>query len=104
MEWLKLVGCRFGMNNKVEAFASADSNQLFAGGAFTTAGSNTAPFAAGFSASWSSLGAGCNSIVYAADAVTFGIGNVTCYFGGAFTIAGGNTTNHVAYWLGGGWG
>lgn len=72
---------------------------LFAGGAFSTAGGNSAPFIAAWNGStWVPLSTGMNGIVAALAVV-----NNILYAGGQFSTAGGLTVNQIAKWNGTEW-
>ena len=95
-----------GINNAVWALAWDGTNHdLYAGGAFTTAGGNGANYIAkwhenGNNSAWSALGSGLNKYV---DALAWD-GTNTLYVGGDFTLAGGVTnTTHIAKWNGSAW-
>ncbi len=86
------------MNSNVLTLATA-VNTLYAGGAFTTAGTNTVGCIARWNGTnWSGLGSGMNSNVLALAPS----GN-TLYAGGAFTKADTNTANGIAQWNGTNW-
>jgi hypothetical protein len=88
-----------GVNSNVSALVLSGSNELYAGGWFTTAGSNAANSIAKWNASnWSALNSDMNNRVSAL--VAFG-SNV--YVGGAFTTVGGIVANHIAKWNGSVW-
>ena len=73
------------------ALAVSGSN-LYAGGDFTTAGSNAANYIAQWNgSSWSPLGSGMNSGVFA-----LAVSGGTLYVGGDFTTAGGNVAADTA--------
>src|ERR1035437_4712362 len=75
------------------------NNLLYVGGAFTSAGGNTANRIAQWNgANWSSLGTGMDGNI---GALT--IYNGKLYAGGYFTTAGGNTANSIAKWNGTNW-
>src|SRR5205814_2191178 len=70
---------------------------------FTTAGGIGASNIAKWNgASWSALGSGCNSYVYALTVIDDGSGPAL-YAGGAFTVAGGISAPHIARWNGSSW-
>jgi len=82
----------------VFALAVSGSN-LYAGGAFTSAGTSAAKYIAKWNgSSWSVLGSGMNSYVRALAL----LGSDVCA-GGDFTTAGGSAANYVAKWNGSGW-
>ena len=89
-----------GTNGRVRALAYNESDILFAGGDFTTAGGNPALRVASWNgSSWSALGGGINGAVYALAAS----GASDLYAGGEFTEAGGNAAYKVAHWNGVSW-
>ncbi len=103
-----------GLNNDVFALASFDVDgggpepaAVFAGGAFTAAGSGSANRVARWIPStglWSPLGAGMNDTVLAFGSFDDdGDGLPTLYAGGRFTMAGGLPANRVAHWNGSEW-
>lgn len=100
----------FGMNGYVYALAvvgnsSADEEQFYAGGDFTTAGSVAANRVALWDGTgWSALGPGVgsslNDVVYALLSPP---GTSGVFVGGRFTTAGGNTVNNIAEYRSLGW-
>ncbi len=87
-------------NNTVNALAVDSSCNLYAGGAFTTAGGSTVNYIAKWDgSSWSALGAGMGGAVYAL--ATDSSGNL--YAGGTFTTAGGSSISRIAKWDGSSW-
>ncbi len=89
-----------GMNYNVEALSVDASGNLYAGGAFTTAGGVTAKKVAKWDGSaWSALGEGMDKTVYALAIDS--VGNL--YAGGDFTTAGGVSANRIAKWDGNTW-
>ncbi len=89
-----------GMNDRVNALATDAEGNLYAGGAFTTAGGATANRVAKWNGtSWSALGAGVGGTVNALAVDESG----NLYVGGAFTEAGGASANRVAKWDGASW-
>jgi trimeric autotransporter adhesin len=82
----------------VNALAVSGST-LYAGGDFTTAGGSAANYIAQWNgSSWSALGSGMNSDVYA-----LAVSGSTLYAGGDFTTAGGSAANYIAQWNGSSW-
>jgi hypothetical protein len=91
-----LSGC--GSSTKVNALATDGSN-IFAGGEFLVAGSDTAKNIARWDGSaWSAIGLGTDGPVFALDYKTQNI-----YCGGDFVHAGGLTVNYVAKYTAGSW-
>jgi len=89
-----------GLNSVCYSVAFDLSGNLYAGGAFTSAGGVAANRIAKWDGSiYSALGSGFNGACYA---LAFDIsGNL--YAGGSFTTAGGTTVNRVAKWDGSSW-
>lgn len=82
----------------VSALAVSGTN-LYAGGAFSTAGGNAASNIAQWDGSnWSALGAGIGGEVY-----VLAVSGGTLYAGGSFTTAGGNSATNIARWDGSSW-
>ncbi len=89
-----------GTSSYVYCIAIDGTDNVYAGGNFTSAGSITAEYIAKWNGSaWSTLGSGMNSVVN--SLVIDGSGNV--YAGGNFTTAGGVSANYVAKWNGSTW-
>ena len=87
-----------GFNEGVAALLSNDG-KIYAGGAFTTAGSGAANRIASWNGTaWAALGAGMNGRVNALAAV-----GGLIYAAGEFTTAGGASANRVARWNGTAW-
>jgi hypothetical protein len=87
-----------GLNSPVVALA-ASGGDLYAGGAFTTAGGISASCIAKWDgSSWTALGSGMNRIVRA-----LAVSGADVYAGGDFTNAGGSTANYIAKWDGKSW-
>ena len=77
--------------------------RLFAGGAFTTAGTTPANYVAAWDGlSWSAVGGGTNGAVRALATFDGGSGS-QLYAGGDFSQAGGLSAGHVASWDGSSW-
>ncbi len=90
-----------GVSDSVLAIAVSSTGDVYAGGAFTTAGGSTVNRIAKWDGtSWSPLGSGMNSTV---DAITMNSTTGDLYAGGAFTTAGGVSTNYIARWNGTSW-
>ena len=78
---------------------AVSGSDLFAGGAFTTAGGSPAANMAKWNgSSWSALGLGMSSTVFALAASGSDV-----YAGGNFSTAGGSTANNIAKWNGSNW-
>ena len=74
-------------------------SDVYAGGAFTTAGGVSANYIAKWNGtSWSALGSGVSSWVYA-----IAVSGSDVYAGGGFTTAGGDSVNCIAKWNGTSW-
>ncbi|MFH0909479.1 MAG: IPT/TIG domain-containing protein, partial [bacterium] len=87
-----------GMNDSVSCLAH-DGTNLYAGGAFTTAGGVAANRVAKWNgARWSSLGSGMDIVVYVVAPVWTHL-----YAGGTFTTAGGVAASCIAKWNGSSW-
>ena len=77
---------------------------LYAGGAFTTAGGVTVNHIAQWDGSaWLALGSGMDGAVNALAVVPRVGGGTDLYAGGDFTTAGGVTVNYIAQWNGSAW-
>lgn len=99
-----------GLDGWVQALAvfndgSGSGPALYAGGGFTTAGGVPASYIAKWDGStWSAVGKGMNSWVYALRAFDDGSGSgAVLYAGGDFTSAGAVMANRVAKWNGSVW-
>ncbi len=80
------------------ALAVSGAN-LYAGGVFTTANGIAANYIAQWDgSSWTALGSGLNSTVYA-----LAVSGSDLYVGGNFTTAGGSAANYIAQWDGSSW-
>src|SRR5207245_150179 len=78
---------------------AVSGSDLYAGGAFTTAGGTAANYVAKWNGSnWTALGSGLNDGVYALAVSGSGV-----YAGGAFTAAGGSAADSIAKWNGSSW-
>ena len=87
-----------GMNDPVGALCIYNG-ELYAGGAFTTAGGADADRIAKWNGgSWQAVGTGMNSYVYALC-----VYNGELYAGGSFRTAGGVTAGGIARWNGSSW-
>jgi hypothetical protein len=79
------------MNSYVRALVMSGSD-LYAGGAFTTAGGGAANYIAKWDgSSWSPLGSGMNNYVQ-----TLAVLGTDLYAGGLFTVAGGKSSAYLA--------
>jgi len=98
--WSALGSGMGGSSYAVYALVIDSSDNITAGGEFTTAGGNPASNIAKWNGiSWSAFGDGMNSDV---SALVFdSLHNL--YAGGQFTTAGGNTANNIAKWNGTSW-
>jgi len=86
------------MDNAVYALAIYNGD-LYAGGAFTNAGSGAASHIAKWDGgSWAPVGAGVNSNVYAREVIGGWL-----YVGGGFTTTGGSSAAQIAKWNGSSW-
>jgi LPXTG-site transpeptidase (sortase) family protein len=89
-----------GMNEVVFSLVAEGAGNLYAGGAFTSAGGTPVnDIAMWDGTSWHALGAGINNSVV--SLALDGSGNL--YAGGIFTSAGGAPANHIAMWDGSTW-
>src|SRR5207237_643034 len=74
---------------------AVSGTNLFAGGAFTTAGAKTARYIARWNGSaWSAVGSGLDDSVYAVA-----VSDTNGYVGGYFSVV----ANRIAKWNGSGW-
>jgi len=82
-------------------------NDLYAGGAFTTAGGNPANYIAKWDgSSWSALGSGVSypfDFKASATVYALAVSSGDLYAGGRFTKAGGNPATNIAKWNGSSW-
>ncbi len=97
-----------GTNGQVEILKlvpnGAGGHDLYAGGAFTTAGGVTVNRIAKWNGTtWSALGTGCNSFVESLAYADNGAGGLDIYAGGQFTTAGGVAAASIAKWDGSTW-
>ncbi|HQQ63603.1 MAG TPA: thrombospondin type 3 repeat-containing protein, partial [Pseudomonadales bacterium] len=91
-----------GINNNVFALTRDSSNNLYAGGSFTTAGGVAAASIAKWNGSaWSALGTGMSNGAVVNALVADGSGNV--YACGNFTTAGSVAVWNIAKWYGTSW-
>jgi hypothetical protein len=99
--WSALVaGASNGVNGNVTALTVDLSNNIYAGGSFTTAGQvNANNIARWNGTAWSVLDTGVNAIV---SALTVDLSN-NIYAGGSFTTTGIVRTNSIARWNGSSW-
>ena len=96
--WSALGSGTVGVNSTVYSLAMVNGI-LYAGGAFTSAGGNSASAVARFNGTtWSALGTGVNNYVYAITNYGSDI-----FVGGAFNYAGGNSALRIAKWNGSTW-
>ena len=96
--WIGLGGVP-GADGYVDATVLDGAGNLYVGGSFTVAGNVIANSVAEWNgSSWSALGSGMDSDVYAL--VMLG---TNLYAGGAFTTAGGVSANCIAKWNGSSW-
>jgi hypothetical protein len=80
-------------------FTVSYNKSLYAGGAFTQAGGNSANYIARWDGtSWETLGTGTDSYVMTSNAMKGDL-----YVGGEFIYAGGVAANHIAKWDGTSW-
>ena len=87
-----------GLNGEVFAILSMGTN-LYAGGAFTSAGAQgTAGLARWDGNSWNSVGGGLNGTVF-----TLATDGTNLYAGGSFDSAGGVAATNIAKWDGASW-
>ena len=94
--WLPLGS---GTGNNVESMTVDGIGNVYIGGAFTTAGGESANRVAKWNGtSWSALGGGMNSTVRA-----LAVSGTTLYAAGAFTQADSQLVNYVAKWDGTSW-
>jgi hypothetical protein len=94
-----------GMNGNVYALAVSGTN-LYAAGAFTTAGGAAANYVARWDGnSWSALGSGlAGGYPYSSPTVyALAVSGSNLYAAGNFTSAGGNAANYIAKWDGTNW-
>ena len=97
--WVSLNPSIPGAGNTVYAAVVDGSGNLYIGGAFTQVGATNANYIAKWDgSSWSPLGSGMNSNVYA-----LATSGATLYAGGDFTTAGGSTAKYIAKWNGTAW-
>lgn len=84
--------------------AAASNGNLYAGGAFTTAGSVSANNIAKWDGSdWSALGSGILGDPGATQVGALALDGNNLYVGGRFTTAGGISASHIAKWDGSNW-
>jgi hypothetical protein len=95
-----------GLSDNVYALVTFDDGTgeaLYAGGAFTTAGSTPVSHVARWDGvAWSALGDGVVGDVLALAVYDDGTGDAL-YVGGAFTTAGGLSVGYIARWDGAAW-
>src|SRR5438876_792273 len=96
--WISMGGLS-GANGQVRAAVVDGSGNLYIGGDFTAVGDVLANHLAKWNgSSWSALGAGMNSNVFA-----LAVSGSDVYAGGGFLMAGGSAANYVAKWDGSSW-
>jgi hypothetical protein len=88
------------MNGIIYALAVDSSNNVYAGGEFTTAGGNSANYIAKWDGtSWSSLGSGSSNGTNGwVTSIAVDSANKKVYVCGNFSTAGGKTLNGIAVW------
>jgi hypothetical protein len=97
------MGSGAGGLPSVSALAVSGST-LYAGGYFTTAGTNEVNNIAQWNGtSWSPLGPGLSGGQFGSDVSALAVSGSTLYAGGGFTTAGGNSANYIAQWNGSSW-
>ena len=97
-DWISMGGIP-GADGTVEAAVVDGAGILYIGGSFTVVGEVPANRVAKWiGSSWSALGSGVDSTVYA-----LAVSGSDVYAGGWFTTAGGNVANHIAKWNGTSW-
>src|SRR5882724_1394899 len=98
VNWISL-GSIPGANGPIFATVVDNSGNLYIGGSFTIVGDVFATNIAKWNGNtWSALGSGMNSIVYA-----LAVAGGDLYAGGGFTTAGANAANYIAKWNGSSW-
>src|ERR1035437_9506149 len=96
--WVSLGGLP-GSDDTVNAAAVDGAGNLYIAGYFTIVGDTIANRVAKWNGnSWSALGAGLNSNVWA-----LAVSGTNLYAGGEFTSAGGTPANFIARWNGNAW-
>src|SRR5213594_1670124 len=96
--WISMGGLA-GANGQLRAAVIDDSGNLYIGGDFTAVGDVIANHIAKWNgSSWTALGSGMNSNVYA-----LAVSGSDVYAGGVFTTAGGSVANYIAKWDGSSW-
>ena len=98
-DWVSLNPTLPGGNGDIEAVAVDAKGNLYVGGLFTFIGTNSANRVARWDGkTWSPLGSGMNSDVYA-----LAVSGTDLYAGGKFTEAGGVPAFRIAKWNGSTW-
>jgi len=98
-DWVSMNSSLPGANSSVLAVAVDGDGNVYVGGSFTVIGAVAANHIAKWNGtSWTALGSGMNSTVYALT-----VSGTNLYAGGAFTNAGGVATSYVAKWNGSAW-
>ena len=98
--WSALAAAATGISGYVNALAVSGTN-VFAGGAFSSVGTNTTPGIGVIKwdgSQWSVLGSGMDNEVFALT-----VAGTNLYAGGNFTKVGGISARHVARWDGNTW-
>src|SRR5207247_2034491 len=91
------------MNIAVHALAVSGSD-VYAGGAFTTAGGSAANHIAKWDgSSWSPLGSGIGGGSFPISVRALAVSGSDVYAGGYFTTAGGTAAKFIAKWNGSSW-
>jgi hypothetical protein len=97
--WISMNPSIPGADSWISAAVVDDSGSLYIGGSFTVVGDVVANYIAKWNgSSWSALGSGLNSIVYA-----LAVSGSDVYAGGLFTTAGGSAATNIAKWNGSSW-
>ncbi len=103
MEREQLVGPRVGHERHWVLALAVSGSDVYAGGRFTTAGTNAANYIAKWNgSSWSALGAGMGG---GSDphVSALAVSGSDLYAGGGFTTAGGSAATNIAKWNGSSW-
>jgi hypothetical protein len=98
-DWARLDFGLLGANDYVNAIVLDDQGNVYVAGNFAKIGTTEANRIAKWNGrTWSALGAGMNSNVYA-----LALDGTNLYAGGIFTMAGQVPANYIARWDGSGW-